>query len=126
LAVGLFPVRRPRAELVPEPPEVEVEVAVERAARRDLEGVRVVALVDSGLRAEARPESCAVRLEGLAEEIQALAPAGLVVTVDARGRGPGDHLLPSKVDTLGGVIMKAASDRIRVRVRRASEGEGGR
>ncbi len=117
LAVGLFPVKRPHAELVPEPPEVEVEVAVERAAVRDLVGIPVVVLVDSGLVAAAEPGSSAVRLEGLRERVEVLAPGGLSVILDARGLRLGDHTLGARPDTLGGVVITPAVDRFRVRLR---------
>lgn len=120
LAVGLFPVRRPRAELVPEPPEVEVEVAVERAATREVGGVRVKALADSGVTVLVEPESSAVRLEGLGGQVEVLAPAGLLVVVDARGLGPGSHTVPGRVDTVAGVVMKPVVDRFRVQVRAAA------
>lgn len=123
-AVGLFPVARPRAELVPEPPEVEVEVAVERAATREIGGVRVLALADSGFQALVTPESSAVRLEGLREAVEVLAPAGLSILVDARGLAPGMHTVAGRVDTVAGVVLKPVVTRFRVRVRATGE-EGG-
>ena len=125
LAVGLFPVERPQAELVPEPPEVEVEVAVERAATREIRGVRVQALADSGLQAEVAPESSAVRLEGLRELVEVLAPAGLFVLVDARGLKPGVHTVPGRVDTVAGVLVKPLVTRFRVRIEAAAAGSDG-
>lgn len=123
-AAGLFPVARPRAELVPEPPEVEVEVTVERAATREVGGVRVRAMADSGLRAAVAPESSAVRLEGLSDLVEVLAPAGLSVLVDARGLGPGVHTVAGRVDTVAGVVVKPVVTRFRVRLEPMGVGAG--
>ncbi len=124
-ARGLFAVRRPHPELVPEPPEVEVEVAAERAATREIEGVPVAVVTDSGLAAVATPESAAVRLEGLPERVEALAPGGLRISLDARGLGPGEHVVRAGVDTLAGVVIKPLEVRYQVRVRLAEAGTEG-
>jgi hypothetical protein len=124
-AVGLFPVARPRPELVPEPPAVEVEVAVERVATREVGGVRVRVLTAPGFAATVVPESSAVRLEGLSELVEVLAPAGLSVLLDARGLGPGGHMLAARPDTVAGVVVQPMVTRFRVHLAPAGVGIGG-
>jgi YbbR domain-containing protein len=115
-ARGLFPVRVPSPALAALPPEVTVELEVERIATRDVDSVAVTVLADSNLIGEVDPPSAAVRLSGLRESTESLTAAGLSIVVDARGQGPGTHELPALTDTVAGVLVTPLPERFRVRL----------
>jgi YbbR domain-containing protein len=132
-AQGLFPVRVPSSELHALPAQVSVELEVERQATREVDGVAVSVLADASLVAIAEPAAAAVRLSGLHDRTAALEASDLRIVVDARGLGLGEHELPGRVDTVGGVLVTPVPERIRVRVleqesqepQEESAGEGG-
>lgn len=115
-ARGLFPVRVPSPSLSAVPPQVTVEVEVERIATREVDSVAVTVLADANLIGEADPPSAGVRLSGLRESTEALGAADLSVVVDARGQGAGVHELPARPDTVAGVLVTPLLEMFRVRL----------
>ncbi len=97
-AEGLFPVRLASPQLRAAPAQVRVELGVERVATRDVEGIPVRVLADPGLGGRA----------------EAATAANLRLVIDARGLGPGEHELPGRTDTLGGLVVTPGPGRFKV------------
>jgi hypothetical protein len=113
-AEGLFPVHLGSPELRAAPAQVRVELGVERAATREIEGVPVRVLVDNGLSGRAEPDHASVRVSGPRERTEAATPARLRLVVDARGLGPGEHELQGRTDTLGSLVVTPGPGRFKV------------
>ena len=125
-ATGLFPVEQPDRRLKVEPSEVQVTIGIERVSTRDLDGVRVRALVDRGEVWAADPEVVPVRIAGPRARLARLSGPELSVVVDARGLGPGDHLLATLADTTAdGVSVTPLASKVRLRIGRRGADEAG-
>jgi hypothetical protein len=125
-ATGTFPVERPDRRLIVEPPQVQVTIGVERVSTRDVQGVRVRALVDRGQVWAADPEVVPVRIAGPRARLARLSGPDLSVAVDARGLGPGEHVLATLPDTTGdGVSVTPLASNVRVRIAERSKPEEG-
>jgi YbbR-like protein len=126
-ATGTFPVEQPDRRLTIEPSHVQVTIGVERVSTRDLDGVRVRALVDRGQVCAVEPAAIPVRLAGPRAQLARLSGPQLSVAVDARGLGPGEHELPALADTTAdGVSVTPLAAKVRVRIGERSAAKEGR
>jgi hypothetical protein len=120
-ATGRFPVEAPDLSITLDPAEVEVTVAVERMASREVEGVSVRALVNHGQRGRVEPDRVGVRLSGPPDRLERLSRAQLGVVLDARGFDLGNHEVAARADTVQGVSVIPMRDTFRVLIEAGEE-----